>query len=160
MTGSRFSLQKCMRLRNQPLRIGIWVQFYSKAHWLVRSQWRINFQGRQLSEIVYGGNHESAVRVPRKPIAWWRNKQKTSAMRSDCSLSVFDEDHDSVMDSIHNPTDWSEKNQTLTRTLSGLFTVVSIENHGSGSMTYSRQNLIGWLARDEKPPHQRKWQRM
>ena len=72
-------------------------------------------------------------------------------MRSDCSLTIFDEDSDYEMDSIDNPTDWSETNQKLTRTLSGLFTVVSIENHGSGSMKYSRQNLIGWLPRDQKP---------
>ena len=104
-----------------------------------------------VSEIVYGGNYESEVRVLRKPIGWWRKNQKSNTMRRDCSLTVFDEDSDYKMDPIHNPTDWSETNQKLTRTLSGLFTVVSIENHGSRSMKYSRQNLIGWLARDQKP---------
>ena len=87
---SRFSLQKRVRLRNQPLRIGIWAQFH---------------------------------------------------MRSDCSLSVFDEDYDSEMDSIHNPTDWSETNQKLTRTLSGVFTVVSIESHGPWLMDLESNQL-------------------
>ena len=45
---SRFSLRKCMRLHNQPLRIGIWAQFHSKAHWLVNKQSEIEHDAKRL----------------------------------------------------------------------------------------------------------------